>query len=109
MVRKTGVKIWYIESSGPTNEWIANEFPSAILHIGMLCIDGTKRDLWELEKYRDIFKLKLYRDSANLKFTIFYREYQNGPIRRWLFDKRKKKLALKSAMRIWGIRKSNDK
>ena len=94
-------KTWYVEALDEhTNEVIASvsgaEIPALNARIGVFCIDGRRRDLWECE-YTLIAKLlKSRRRDKRLLFKVFYREGRYGPVRLWPFTN-KKKLTLASA------------
>lgn len=83
-------KSWYVEAHDVlTNERIAEELGFEAAHKGLLCRDGTKRDMWECT-YDLVSKFLRFQKSANLKFTVFYREGRYGPIKPWPFAVRKR-------------------
>lgn len=96
-------KVWYIEAHDVhTNERIAEELGFESAHKGLLCRDGTKRDMWECT-YDFVSKLIMFRESARLKFTVFYRESRHGPIKPWPFAT-KKRMTLAQALKKGTVR-----
>jgi hypothetical protein len=96
-------KVWYVEAYGHTNEKFAEDLPAENAHKGVLCIDGKKRDLWECDYSFIPPRLKV-QASAQLDFTVYYREGQYGPVRKWPFAK-KKKLTLAHSIKKGLVRK----
>ena len=73
-------RIWYVYSDAHTNEVIAESQLTHVLHKEVLCIDGVKRDLWEIDE--ELIKtLKKNRAESQLDFEIFYRESKGSPVR----------------------------
>lgn len=84
-------KIWYLEAHDThTNEALATELGSEMAHVGILCRDGMKRNLWECT-YAVVSKFLKFKTSAHLTFTVFYREYRHGPVKLWPFAQKRKK------------------
>lgn len=79
-------KTWLVEAAGLTNEAIAAELAAMQqterFHRDVLCQDGKKRDLWDVDYS---FVTKLIKNEANLKlkFKVFCRDSPHGPVRLW--------------------------
>ncbi len=85
MSRKT---YWYIgDFDSHTNEVIAQLLPNENCYSPVLCQDGKKRDLWQTD-YATITKLKKSIRWAHLVFTIFKRDGEYGPVKKYDFPKR---------------------
>ncbi len=89
LIKKIRETHWYIEPlDAHTNEVIASLLPAEDCILQVLCQDGNKRDFW-LSKYAAITELKNSKSQINLKFNIFKRDGNYGPVKKWDFPKKK--------------------
>lgn len=82
-------KIWYVgDFNAHTNEVIAESQLMHVWHKKMLCIDGVKRDLWEVDE-EFVKTLRKNRAESQLDFKVFCRESKGSPVRRRTLEDRK--------------------